>query len=408
MTLKKTIHTALLLIAITFSMVMYATSQTALLSAVTRPPVTRDTQWEIEFAFNAPLTLTVHKIYLLDSNARSEITVSKKSMKPIPGSGMPPIGFTVLTPGEIDPVNRSYALVIELVDPQAPTGTEPASLQFNISVADFNLAQNHVKKAPAKDVDDSNLFISGEIHGAHKEKTRYSTEISLSPGEIKVAKNTFITPIFFKLNASTDPDADPDSMEFGLTYRRRFLDPKPFPDANFTTTAKIESERDFGNTNFISDTRLTLFPKAFPKGPQEKLKIFFRPFFGLETGKNLRSPLAAAEGDFIFRPLAGARLRVNYPVSKDEEREINWETAYTRRWLLSKELGFRTNDDDELVLTEYGRSPRDYVQSKFSYGLAKFLDVFIAYEWGQTPPSYKFLDHTFRAGFTYKFKQIIK
>ena len=138
------------------------------------------------------------------------------------------------------------------------------------------------------------------------------------------------------------------------------------------------------------------------------MKVFFRPFIGLEFGKNLRSPLVAAEGNFVFRPLAGAKLRFNYPLNEDEEREINWETTYTRRWLLRNELGFRTNDDNELVLTEFGKSPRDYVQSKFSYGLAKFFDVFIAYDWGQVPPSYKLVDHRFRVGFAYKFKWIVK
>ncbi|MET0753013.1 MAG: hypothetical protein ABWZ66_06555 [Pyrinomonadaceae bacterium] len=85
---------------------------------------------------------------------------------------------------------------------------------------------------------------------------------------------------------------------------------------------------------------------------------------------------------------------------------IVWENSYIRRWLLTDELGYETNDDDELVLTRFGKSPRDYVQSKVEFTINKFLNPYISYEWGVIPPSYKLVDHRFRVGFVYKFKLV--
>lgn len=375
-------------------------AQNAIRKVDANPPTDDEgTQWMIEVQFDATGTAKIGTMFLTNFKTKSVIPLDEKSVQ------LTAFGLTVLTLNKIDPIENQYLYSVEVT----PNG-EPESKFINgmVKPINFDLAKKAVVKAKAKGSNDANVYISGEINGANKKKTSFSTEISINSGEIKVAKNNFLTPIFFKLNASSDAGADPDTLEFGISYRYRFLGAKSLPAANLATTAKIESERDFGNTNFISESRLTILPYAFPKGEQNKLKIFVRPFIGLELGKNLRSPLAAAEGNFILRPLVGAKLRFNYPINEDEEREINWETVYTRRWLLRNELGFKTNDADELVLTEFGKSPRDYVQSKFSYGLAKYFDAFIAYDWGQVPPSYKLVDHRFRIGFAYKFKFAVK
>lgn len=398
----KLIFLAVILWLMTCSIV----AQTAIRTVQAVPPTdASNTNWSINVQFATALTATVGKMFMINLQTQTAIPLDTKNIQYL-GLGA---GFTVMTINDIDPINNKYLFSVELIT-QPTGGGEPIStfIAGTVIAQNPNVATSAVKEAKAKGSDDANVYISGEINGANKKKTSFSTEISISPWQIKVAPNNFVTPFFFKLNASTDADADPDSMEFGVSYQYRILNTKNFPAASFTTAAKIESERDFDNTNFISDTRFIILPKARPKGAQKKLKVFFRPFIGLEMGKNLRSPLAAAEGNFIFRPLAGAKLRFNYPLNEDEEREINWETSFTRRWLLRNELGYETNDDNELVLTQFGKSPRDYVQSKFSYGLAKFFDVFVAYDWGQLPPSYELVDHRFRVGFAYKFKWTVK
>lgn len=362
---------------------------------------------EVTVWFNTTGTSTTRGLQLrnLDSNKDVPLDKFNTSNPAVLVVSTKKLNLTTDPKDELfDLKNKHYQLSIELVNNKTTLADWKFSLLTPLNEEE---AVSALEPKKAKNTDDADIYVSGEVNGAKKNKTTFTTEISLQLRYKKIAKNTFITP-FFKLNASTDADADPDKMEFGLNLRRRFNGSKSFTPTFFDTAVKIESERDFENTNLISDSRLTFLPVARPKGADHKLKVFFRPFIGFEVGKNLRSPLATAEGGAIARPLAGAKLRFNYPLNDDEEREVNWETTYTRRWLLKNELGFETNDDDELVLTKFGKSPRDHVESKFSYGVSKFFDFFIAYEWGQVPPSYKLINHRFKLGFAFKKKYAVK
>lgn len=270
---------------------------------------------------------------------------------------------------------------------------------------------NKVVIAKADDIDDADVYVDGQLNGAHKKKSSFSTNIKLQ----KIRKNGDwkYTPYgFFKLNASTDADADPDNMEFGFNFRYSFSEQTKI---DWDNEAKIETERDFENTNFIFNSRL-IWMRAGDKigevtqsnGKKRNVQIFFRPYMGAEVGKNLISPLAAAEGDGIARVLVGANLRLNYPINQEKGRDINWTNSFTRRWLLTSELGYETDDDDKLQLVRFGKSPRDYFKSNVNYSFNKLFGFFVEYEWGQIPPSYKLVDHRFRVGFTYKFKFDVK
>jgi hypothetical protein len=252
--------------------------------------------------------------------------------------------------------------------------------------------------------EDADYYISGNITGAHKKKTAFTTEIKIQPYQRGYFQNKLIfTPVYFKLNASTAADADPDNMEIGFKLRNVFNKKfAGFSGAFLDNGVKIESERDFDNTNLIAETRLIFLPPALNK---RTFQIYLNPFIGAELGKNLRSPLNAAEGDSITRFLAGADLRVTFFKGEDTPW-ANWTTSYTRRWLLSNELRFRTDSDNNLVLVESGKRPRDYFESKFSFKVGSFTDAFIAYDWGETPPSYKKLDHRFRLGFEFRKKTV--
>lgn len=272
-----------------------------------------------------------------------------------------------------------------------------------------DIAATSEVKQKAKNVEDADIYVSGGLNGAHKQRTSFTTEIKLQKYK-PISPAWRFTP-FFKLNASTDSNADPDSLQAGVNFRYISTDAKAYFDNEF----KLESERDFDNTNLVYAARLTFLPNSWPKGLRKKssegkisrnnIKVFFNPFIGGEFGKNLRSPLQAAEGDGIARIVAGTDLRIAFYLKKNEKApDINWTTSYTRRWLLTDELRFKTDDNGDLVLVSFGTSPRDYVLSKLSYRLTNFFDVFTAYEWGQLPPSYKLIDSRFRVGFAYKFK----
>ena len=264
------------------------------------------------------------------------------------------------------------------------------------------------KPIESKAKKDSDVYIAGELGGAKGKKTTFSTEIKIAPTFTK--GRWYYSPIFFNLNASSSPDADPDSLEFGTKGGYVYpFDLKPTDKWKFRLTGldtslsgKIESERDFDNTNLIFNLQTNFVVTPIPLG--KKATLTFDPYIGTELGKNLKSPLAAAKGDGIARLLGGTNLLIDIPIENSGLQGIVWETSYTRRWLLSNELGFKTNDANELVLTKFGKSPRDYFQSKVEFTINKFLNPYVSYEWGEVPPSYKLLDHRFRVGFVYKFK----
>ncbi|HYX29469.1 MAG TPA: hypothetical protein VE863_12965 [Pyrinomonadaceae bacterium] len=390
-----------ILVATIFLLIPLTARAQSLISAVASETNNASGIWTIKVSFSEGVDPKRMKhLFLLKTDAAAIVEL-KDIQGRSSGLGIPSIySATSTVPLEVLIDGRGnrklhYQLWVRLANKEADK--EDLSLNDAVVLLDEKVPLDAPKqdKAKAKKVDDADVYISGELNGAHKNKTRYSTELKYQ--HFRTWGSWQQTP-FFHLNASTDPDADPDKMEIGWTLRRisnaGYFDNKP----------KLESERDFDNTNFIYDVRFTFLPHAMPKG-KGNVKFFLNPFLGGEFGKNLRSPLKAAQGDGIARLLAGGDLRVAFWLHKDSDQpEINWMTSYVRRWLLSDELSFKTDKDGNLQLRQFGKSPRDYVSSKVAYSVSKFFDVFLEYEWGQEPPSYKFIDHRFRVGFAYKYK----
>jgi hypothetical protein len=367
------------------------------------------TEWRVEVSFVPdPGLAKIRRIFLVDIEDERIIRLSNPTAS---GSGIysfvasEPLD-TVVEPKSGLKLAKHYELKASLDNPK---GDKILSVGGPVELLREDLAMTTEVRQKAKDVDDADVYISGELNGAHKKKTSFTTEIKLQ--KYKPLSPSWRWTPFFKLNASTDAGADPDKMEAGVDFRYILTKTKAYFDNEF----KLESERDFDNTNLIYGARLTFLPDSWPKGFKKKgrdgkitindVKVFFNPFIGTELGKNLDSPLKAAQGDGIARVLAGADLRVAFFIKKNQKApDINWTTSFTRRWLLTDELGFKTDDNGDLQLRTFGTSPRDHFLSKFSYKMNKFFDVFTAYEWGQVPPSYKLVDHRFRLGFAYKFK----
>src|SRR2546423_5123094 len=136
----------------------------------------------------------------------------------------------------------------------------------NIILNEPSATQNQTDKLKAKSVDSSDVYISGELNGAHRRKTSYTTKIKLQkPYLFNPNRLSWRHMPFFKLDASTDPDADPDKMEIGwkVDYVANF--------GVFGNSIKLESERDFDNTNVIYDTRFTYLVTPFPKGADKRV-----------------------------------------------------------------------------------------------------------------------------------------
>jgi hypothetical protein len=362
--------------------------------------------WQIEFKFDANVDADKIKINVFDPI--NEVTIPLGDIKPTTKKNIynvftttVPLETTIL-PKTNKPALKPYLLNVQVKDADGNIDLQSIKIELR---ATSPLAEVGITEA--SDIDDADLYVDGVVQGAHKRKTNFSTNIKLQ--RTRKINNWKHTP-FFRLNASTDPDADPDSMEFGYKFRYMFTAP-----IDLDNEAKIESERDFDNTNLIFASRL-IYMRAGdkigeitqPNGKKSPVQIFFRPYIGVEVGKNLRSPLSAAEGDGIARVLAGAALRLNIPLDRENGRLIDWTNSFTRRWLLSSELGFEADEDGNLQLTRFGKSPRDYFKSNFSYSFNKSFGAFVEYDWGQVPPSYKLVDHRFRVGFFYKAKFGIK
>lgn len=259
--------------------------------------------------------------------------------------------------------------------------------------------------------EDADVFISGEVAGTRKNRAQFSTEIKTERPFRR--KTTEWTP-FFNINASTDSEADPDSMNFGLRYKKNFIadvslvNERPSARRGFSSfvslEGKIESERDFENTNAIAAVRYTLLPTVFPTGRKKPFRIWLEPFAGGEFGKNLRSPLKSIQGSGVSRLFAGSTATLKIFVNKPGLKNIVWQNSYIRRWLLKEELSFKTNEDGGLALRSSGKGPRDFAESKLLFKFNDYFNPYFAYDWGVVPPSYKKVDHRYRLGFIYQFK----
>jgi hypothetical protein len=257
-----------------------------------------------------------------------------------------------------------------------------------------------VKSGPK---DKSDFYFAGEIVRTSGTKATYSADIKIEP---KFGRGKWTYSPFFNLLANTDAEADPDSMNLGFKATRSFpfhgraISATGFRSIYLSLGGKIEAERDFDNANAIFDPRVTF--RATPIAFHDKAILYLKPFIGTELGKNLKSPLAEAEHKPIARGLAGLDLIFDFPIEKPID-DIVISGSWTRRWLMKRELGFEVNDDKTLSLTQFGRTPRDWIEAKIDFGINKFFAPYIGYEWGQVPPSYKLIDHRVKIGLSYKF-----
>jgi hypothetical protein len=267
---------------------------------------------------------------------------------------------------------------------------------------------NFFSRSKSKGRADSNVYLSGEIEGAKGTKTQFSTDTKI---DVPFATKIFFDEIgpTFDLKASTSKDADADSLNFGVKLRHahnisRDVDPLA-PDHRllrglvWDLLPGIESDRRFKNTNALLGTRLYFVPG--PTGGKHNL-IYFQPFIGYEIGKNLRSPVAAAEHQGVSRGLVGGSVYLKISTS------TSFQLDYIRRFLLRRETFFTEDDNKKLIPLAVGKGPRDYLKSTFEYDFSDFTGITINYEYGRLPPNFEFVNHKFSFGLVYKFQTASK
>lgn len=278
---------------------------------------------------------------------------------------------------------------------------------------------------PSKGKEDSNFYIAGELTGATDSKPNFSADIKI---DIPFIARRPATKFFFDLKANSNSTADPDSLNIGVQYSKAHafnfsasdttqnstsgscISSEPCPDLakqpdrwlsqiNYALYTKIESDREFANTNFLGGGSLTL---PFGRNSRSS-RTEFNLFIGIDAGKNLKSPVLAADGRGILRPYAGASTYIGF-LRKKDFFPLSFEGNYTQRWLLARELKLKKDDDGNLIAAFFDKEPRFYIETKFNYQFNRFFGLYAGYEYGEKPPDYKLVKNSFKFGLVYKFK----
>lgn len=256
--------------------------------------------------------------------------------------------------------------------------------------------------AKAKNRDESEVYVSGEIIAAKDKKpemsadVKYAREFALRTSPVRFAP-------FFDLKISNSPKA-PDAVRTGV----RFI-AYPQPKIKWSGSAELESDRKFRVTNLITSQEFKYIfePVPHPKVGTPKSNLFFRPSIGAELGVNLNSPVPRNERT-IARVKAGASLvyKIFAPFGETGVKSLSWETKFEERWFLTKEQAYDTNSAGNLILKDFGKKPRAYFSSVLLFKLSDRFGPSLSYEWGELPPLFKKVEHRVKLGFTYSFKRV--
>lgn len=211
----------------------------------------------------------------------------------------------------------------------------------------------------------------------------------------------------FTLQGGNDPSGSPDSLNFSFLWDRPILysyGPHNIGSLHLVQNATLESTQDFLQKDFVYsvDFMGILRPLVSGKGT---LRTHLFPDAGIEVGKNLRSPIAGADGRAISRMKLGATYFLIFDIKKPWLQDISLSASWTRRWPMIPEVAYKANKagtTPQFLPVGVGTEPRDYVKPTLNLDLTKYFAVTVAYEYGSLPPKYSFLDSKFTLGLTIK------
>ena len=254
---------------------------------------------------------------------------------------------------------------------------------------------------------DSDIYLAGQLEGAKGSSAvkTLDAKIQLPIGVSYYRKHQDLVP-FFEFKTSSNKKADADSLKVGAIVRSPFnVDKNLLRFVVWDNEGRIEGNKNFKNINAIWANTVYLLPPVIGSG---KAQLFFQPLFGLELGRNLRSPVQVAEHRSIARAVAGASAYLNFFTGNSLVDSISLQTDYVRRWPLRGEISFTEDDQKNLIPLVIGRNPRDYVQTKIQFEMSKYFAITIGHEYGSLPPNFKLVDNKYGVGFVYKKKLIFR
>lgn len=387
------------------------------------------TGWEVSVAFSADFTAPgdsqpatkAANYFILNVDTGTQIPVSDASLIVVSGLTNSKVKLLVPSADALNMDENFYVFARNLQFNGSCTESIPShQIKFHVDpVITQKPAIDTTPAAPratwglkpSKGKNDSDLYATYEL-------TRVRGAATTGTGELKVAipffadfwdRTSKFSPLF-ELNASSDASADPDSLKFAFEWflpvhvghnrEAKF----PYTSVDLINTGKIEAPKNFNNINALWESKW-LFPSAQIPGSGKPFRMFLDPYVGSELGKNLRSPLPAAEGHALARLMAGADLTVQVPIKNlNALKQLEFTTSYIRRWPLKRELNVKTDDSGNSTLLTLSKGPKDYVDSKFTVKVNDFFGPYVGYEWGRQPPNYKLVDHKWTFGLIFKSK----
>lgn len=370
--------------------------------------------WEIEIDFDTEFdskSFSSSVIRIIDAQVPRDLRLKSKQEEN---------GFITITLADDENLNCKKPYVVFISNLVFPGKPKTKEIFKRLNVEDANncpVSPNRVEsnslyklqKVDSGSRDDADIYISGQLSGARKKKTQYTAEVKLEPN-LKRTSGARIVKYgpSFELLASTVPDADPDSLKLGFYIsffpwtRSGYAGTRRAVPIKWKNTFALESNRNFTNTNYLWDTRFTYVAKTYKTGERcsGSACIYFRPFMGQELGVNLKSPVVEARRKLIYRPYFGASLSAAVPI-KAGIKEMIFDVSYIRRFLLKKEVTFSEDNDENLIVERFGRSPKDLVRTTLQFNFNDFWGAKITHEYGSVPPLYKLLDNKFSVGLTF-------
>lgn len=361
---------------------------------------------------------------IINASTGTQVPVSEAHFAPVAGGANKIVRLVLPSNEALNKDDFFFLFALNLVFRGAPAASVPThQIKIQMDPADSKKvavdnqgtngtdAHNEPKPkwglTPSKGRDNSDIYAAYELNKARGIATTGNGDLKIA---IPFFKNFWRRTSKFSplvdVKASSDEKADPDSLKFAFEW---FLpahvgdNPNskfPYTSVDLINLGKIEAPKNFDNINALWESRW-LFPSAQIPGSGKPFRLFLDPFVGSELGKNLKSPLKAAEGHGIARLMAGANLIVQVPIKNlNAVKQLEFTSSYIRRWPLKRELSF----DGNLALVSFDKGPKDYSDSKFTVKVNDFFGPYIGYQWGRLPPNYKLVDHKWTFGVLFKSK----
>ncbi|MGB2678059.1 MAG: hypothetical protein WAN12_13330 [Candidatus Acidiferrum sp.] len=348
---------------------------------------------------------------VVDANSRSIVAIRESTIEyHVPDQYSKPstATFTLETP--VDAAHTYFVTVLNLQYDNCPAGT-PSS-----AAAKLSLGQPPEKKrllpftfSATKGRDDSDLYLSGLIQGAHEAKASYTADVK-AQFQVPIknastgANNRFRAGWWFvpsyDFKASTDPKMDGNSVTAAAAITHGLsLSNELVPWNELAPAFALESDKQYRAINSVANLRTDFLMRGFGSG---QLQLYMQPFFVLVAGGNTRAPSAAAYPGAIVRPAAGLHAYVNLFKTSKPGRMAFIESEYTRRWPLLSEPVFSEDKSGVLHLVSVGTNPRDYVWTKCEFDFTDYLGLTLGYDYGELPPVYVKVDSKYSVGIVVK------